>query len=70
MLAEVAFAVRQRDRGQRQAHIGGGAQRIPGQHAQAPAIRRELRHDRDFHGEIGDHAAFAWFLRGISTGND
>ncbi len=63
-LPEVALAIHQRDRRQGQAHVRCGSQRIAGQNAQASAVGGKLRSDGDLHGEVGDHAAFTWFLGG------
>ena len=55
-LTKVAFAVHQRDGGQRQTHVGRGAQRVAGQHTQAAAVGGHAGVNRDLHGKVADHA--------------
>ena len=57
VLLEVAAAVHQRDRNQRNAGIRSRTQRIAGQHAQTTRVGRQRLGERDLHGEVRDLAA-------------
>ena len=54
MLAEKALAVEQRDADDRQAQVGHRAERVAGEHAEAAAVSRDRRVERDLHREVGD----------------
>jgi hypothetical protein len=62
MLLEVPFAVRQGHGRKGQSHIRCRTQRVASQNPEPPAVRRKLRNHSDFHGEVSDNAAFAWFF--------
>ncbi len=53
-LAEVAFAVEESDPGHRHAHVRGGLQQVPGQHAEASGVDREHLGQAEFRREVGD----------------
>src|SRR5690606_9692044 len=57
LLAEVAVAADERYGDQRQIEIGRGAERVAREHAQAAAVSRDLRAERDLHREVADAAA-------------
>ena len=59
MLLEIALAVQQRERHQRNAQVRRRAQRVAGQHAQAARVGRHRGLDGDLHGEVG-HQAGVW----------
>ena len=56
MLLEVSLAVQQREGDQGNAQVGGGAQRVAGQHAQAARVGGHGRIDGNFHREVCDVA--------------
>ncbi len=53
-LAEVALAVQQGDRHHGHAEVGGGAQGVACEHAEASAVGRHGRLEAGLHGEVGD----------------
>ena len=57
ILAEISLAVDQRDGHQGRAQIGGGAERVAGQHAQAATVGRHVGIERDLHREVGDRGS-------------
>ena len=56
VLAQVALAAGEGDAHQWQREVGGAAQQVPGQDAEAAAVGRDGRLQRDFHREVGDAA--------------
>ena len=57
VLLEVALPVQQRDGDERDAEVGGRAQRITSEHAEPPAVGGDRLLQADLHGEIGDGGA-------------
>jgi hypothetical protein len=57
LLAKVAAAMDQRDRDHRTAGVGGGAQSVASEHAEATGVRRKRRGEGYLHGEVGDGAS-------------
>jgi len=64
-LAEVALAVHQRDRSERQRGVGGRAHRVAGQNAEAAAVGGHRGLDGDLHREVAD---VALACRGMQCG--
>ena len=58
VLAEVAFPMGEGNGDQREAHVGGGAEGVAGEHAQAARVGVHLGLDGDLHGEVGDDGGF------------
>ena len=54
MLLEVSLAMQERESDQGDAEVGGGAQGVSGQHAQAARVGGHGRVNGDLHGEVGD----------------
>lgn len=63
-LREVAFAMQQRHRHERQTHVGGSANGIAREHAQAAAVGRQLGVESDLHREVCDGLWRSDFLHG------
>ncbi len=57
MLNEVALAVQQRDRDERDAEVGGGPERITCEHSEAATIRGDRLLEAYLHGKVGDGAS-------------
>ena len=56
VLVEVPGPVQQGDGDDRHAEVRAGSQRVPGEDAEASAVRRDRRLERDLHREVGDGA--------------
>jgi hypothetical protein len=54
VLAKVALAVQQGHGDHRQAHVGGAAQGVAREHAEAAGVGGDLARKRDLHREVGD----------------
>jgi hypothetical protein len=56
VLPEVALAVQQREGYQGHAEVGGGTQRVTGEHSQAARVGGHSRVDRNLHREVGNQS--------------